>query len=637
MLSILVNIMALISVSNLEKYFADELLFTDASFLIEENEKIGFVGVNGAGKTSLFKMILGQMSYDSGEIIKNKNLKIGYVKQHMDFTSDKTVIEELMDVYKDVTDAERELEEIARAIENNDGDIRSLINRQNYLNEYFESRGGYMYKNIAASSLIGLGFTPEQFNTPFEKLSGGQKTRVMLCKILLSGANLLLLDEPTNHLDINAVTWLEGFLKDYKGAVIVISHDRYFLDKITTKTFELENGKLTVYGGNYSRYLQLKEEQKKVIERKYINTKREIERVERIIEQQKRWNREKNIKTAESKQKIVDRLFEELVKLDAPLDEIKPKFHVDITSGNDCLLCENLCMTFGINKIFENVSVDIKRGERVFLLGENGCGKTTLFKILTGKLKALSGSFKLGTNVQIGYFDQTQENLDYSKTVFDEIYDSYPKMTVTEIRNSLAAFLFKGDDVFKPVSALSGGERAKVSLLKLMLSGANLLLLDEPTNHLDITSREALEQALLSYEGTVFAISHDRYFINKLSNRICYMTSKGLDDYRGDYDYFIEKHLDAQPEKKTKENNRNEYKEQKARDAAVRKRKNRMDKIEKELEELEKEVSDKQELLNLPEYATDYVKAGELVSDIEAINESILALYEEYELLSEEE
>ncbi len=628
--------MALISVSNLEKYFADELLFSDVSFMIEENEKIGFVGVNGAGKTSLFKMIMEQMSYDSGKIIKNKNLKIGYVKQHMDFVSENTVIEELMEVYSDVIDAEKELEEIARKIENNEGDIEQLINRQHYLNECFESRGGYMYKNIATGSLTGLGFTPEQFNTPFEKLSGGQKTRVMLCKILLSGANLLLLDEPTNHLDINAVTWLENFLKDYKGAMVIVSHDRYFLDKVTNKTFELENCKLTVYNGNYTRYLKLKEEQKKVLERKYINTKKEIERIERIIEQQKRWNREKNIKTAESKQKIVDRLFEELVKPDSELDKIKPEFHVDIVSGNDCLLCENLCMAFGINKIFENVSIDIKRGEKVFLLGENGCGKTTLFKILTGQLKALAGSFKTGTNVQIGYYEQAQENLDYSKTVFDEIYDAYPKMTVTEIRNSLAAFLFKGDDVFKPISALSGGERAKVSLLKLMLSGANFLLLDEPTNHLDITSREALEEALINYEGTVFAVSHDRYFINKLANRICYMTSSGLADYRGDYDYFLEKHIVTQPEKKTKEDNRNEYKEQKAKEAAARKRNNRMEKIEKELEEIEEELNEKQELLNLPEYATDYLKASEIMEQINEINEKILALYEEYETLSED-
>ncbi len=627
--------MALLSVSNLEKYFGDELLFTGASFMIEENEKIGFVGANGAGKTSLFNMILDNLSYDAGEIIKSKGLKIGYVKQHMDITSDKTVIEELMEVYKDVSDCEAELEKIASDIENGAGDIEELIKRQTYLTEHFERRGGYMYKSFAENSLIGLGFSKEDFNTPFEKLSGGQKTRVILCKILLSGADLLLLDEPTNHLDIKAVTWLENFLRDFKGAVIVISHDRYFLDKVTTKTIELENSHLTVYPGNYTRFLELKKEAKKTLERKYINTKREIERIEKIIEQQKRWNREKNIKTAESKQKVVDKLFEELVEPEKELDTIKPEFHIEIMSGKDCLLINNVSMAFGIKNIFKDVTIDLKRGERAFLLGDNGCGKTTLLKIISGELAALSGDIKLGTNVKIGYFDQTQENLDYNKTVFDEVYDSYPRLSVTEIRNSLASFLFKGEDVFKPISALSGGERAKVSLLKLMLSGANLLLLDEPTNHLDISSREALETALESYEGTIFAVSHDRYFINKLSDRILYMDKSNVQDFRGNYDYFSEKYQAEEETVKTKEDSRNEYKERKAKEALLRKKENRIKKIEEEIEALEAKVKENEALLETEEYATDYIKAGELLEENNLLNDKILSLLEEYENLCE--
>lgn len=630
--------MALISVSNIEKYFADELLFSKVSFMVEENEKIGFVGVNGAGKTTLFKIILDEYSADDGEISKNKNLKIGYVKQHMDLVSSKTVMEELLEVYADVEQTEKELEKIARLIENGEGNIDELINRQNALNEYFESRGGYMYKNIAISALTGLGFSQNDFNTPFDKLSGGQKTRVLLCKILLSGANLLLLDEPTNHLDIKAVTWLEGFLKDYKGAVIVISHDRYFLDKITNKTFELENGKLSVYNGNYSRYLQLKQEIKKTEERKYINTKREIDRIERIIEQQKRWNREKNIKTAESKQKVVDKLFEDLVKPNSAPQEIHFEFNINQVSGNDCLLCEDLSMAFGIKKIFESINIDIKRGERVFLLGDNGCGKTTLFKIITDKIKPLSGSVKLGANVSCGYYDQQQENLNPDKTVFDEIYDSYPKLTVTQIRNALAAFLFKGDDVFKQISTLSGGEKAKVSLLKLMLSGANLLLLDEPTNHLDIQSREVLENAVLQYQGTVFAISHDRYFINKLANRILYMKNDGLEQYIGNYDYFSEKNIEAAADttSKTKIDSRNEYKQQKAKEAFFRKTKNRISKIESEIEEIDNEILQLRSLLETDEYATDYIKAQDTMEKIEKLNELSLELYEEYDKLTQE-
>ena len=626
--------MILLSASKLNKAFVEDVVFEDVSFHVEDRDKIGFVGVNGAGKTTLFRSLLNPSYADSGEVFTNKETVIGYMQQHADITSDKTVWEELMTVYADMLGLEEALETVARQIEEGTGDLDALVARQSSLLERFERRGGYLYKNIAKSSLIGLGFCEDDLNKPFETLSGGQKTRVLLCKILLSDANLLLLDEPTNHLDIASVEWLESFLRDYAGAFVIISHDRYFLDRVTNKTFELENQRLTVYNGNYTRYLALKEEARLAKQRQYDNTKREIDRIEGIIEQQKRWNQERNYKTIASKQKEIDRLEKTLDAPEREPDKLRFHFHINAVGGNDVLMCHSLAMAYGIHKIFSGVDIDIKKREHVFLLGDNGCGKTTLFKLLTGDLRPIDGEIRFGAGVQVGYYDQAQENLHNEKTVLDEVYDAYPKMTITELRNALAAFLFVGDDVFKPISALSGGERAKVSLLKLMLSGANLLLLDEPTNHLDISSREALEDALLHYEGTLFIISHDRYFINKLASRVLYMQNCGLTNYVGNYDYFLEKFKGVQTQKETvKASNKESYQEQKRREAEKRKNANRFHRLEEQIEQLEGEIAQKEELLLSDEYATDHVKATELLGQVQELKDELERLYEEWEEL----
>lgn len=624
--------MTLLNVSKLNKAYGEDVILKDVSFNVASRDKIGFVGVNGAGKTTLFKALLNSDFADSGEIFTNKETVIGYMQQHADIHSDKTVLDEVMEVYSDMAELEDELERISHAIEGGDGDIDTLIHRQASLTAQFENRGGYTYQSIAKSSLIGLGFDEKDFPKPFEALSGGQKTRVSLCKILLSNANLLLLDEPTNHLDIASVEWLENFLINYSGSFIIISHDRYFLDRVCNKTIELENSALTEYNGNYTRYLALKEEARTAAQRKYDNTMREIKRVEGIIEQQRRWNREKNIKTAESKQKVVDRLEETLQKPDDAPDSMHFRFHINKKSGNDVLTANGLAAAYGIHKVFSGIDMDIKKNERVFLLGENGCGKTTLLKILTGTISPIDGEFKLGANVELGYYDQAQENLDYSKTVLDEIYDAYPKMSLTQIRNALASFLFVGDDVFKTISSLSGGERAKVSLLKLMLSGANMLFLDEPTNHLDISSREALETALLGYEGTLLIVSHDRYFINKLADKVMYMRSGSINVYNGNYDYFTEK-FKAVPnvsvEKKLSK--KEDYLDKKRAEAEKRKNASKLERTEKRITELEGEIDEKNQLLLTDEYATDYVKASELSQEIAALEDELSELYSVWE------
>lgn len=620
--------MILLNASKLNKSFGEDVIFSDASFSVSDKDKIGFVGVNGAGKTTLFRTLLNPSYADGGDVFINKDTSIGYMQQHADIHSDKTVFEEVMSVYDDMLILEEEIAKIACDIENQTGNLDLLIERQAKLMARFESRGGYTYKSIARSSLIGLGFDEKELDKPFETLSGGQKTRVLLCKILLSDANLLLLDEPTNHLDISSVEWLENFLINYSGAYIIISHDRYFLDRVTNKTFELENNTLTTYSGNYTRYLSLKEEMQAAKKRKYDNTMREIHRLEGIVEQQKRWNREKNIKTAESKQKVIDKLSQTLDAPDQELDSIHFSFNTLSSGSNDVLSVKNLSMAYGITKLFSNVDIEIKKKEHVFLLGDNGTGKTTLFKILTGALKPIDGDYNFGTNIQIGYYDQTQENLSYDKTVLDEIYDAYPKMSLTQLRCALAMFLFVGDDVFKPISTLSGGERARVSLVKLMLSGANTLLLDEPTNHLDIASREALEDALTNYDGTLFIVSHDRYFINKLASRIIYLRDNGITNYNGDYDYFLEKFkTEPEKEKTAQTSNKESYLAQKRSDAEKRKNKARLERTEKEISELEEQIKQKNAILATDEYATDYVKANDMSNQISELEKKLGDLY----------
>ena len=626
--------MILINTSDLKKEYGTRVLFDNASFSIEHNDKIGFVGANGTGKSTIFKMLTEEIKPDSGEIFKSRELILGYMQQHAQLNTEKTLWAEIMTVYKPLIDIEHRLSALESKINNGIGDLQQLTEEQHRLNEEYEKNGGFVYKNLAKTSLLGLGFKEEEFEMDFSSLSGGQQTRVILCKLLLGQSNLLLLDEPTNHLDIESTEWLEGFLKDYNGAFIIISHDRYFLDRVTNKTFELENSRLTVYNGNYSLYVKQKEEREKTLLRNYENTTKEIQRIEGIIEQQKRWNREKNIKTAESKQKQIDRLEKDLEKPEILNESIKFNFRADTVGGTEVLRCKGLEMAFDSKKLFENTDIEINRGERVFLLGANGCGKTTLFKIITGEIEPLAGTVKTGASVSVGYFDQKQQNLSMEKDAIDEVWDAYPKMTQTEVRNAMAAFLFKNDDVFTPISSLSGGERARIALIKLMLSGSNFLILDEPTNHLDIKSREALEEALLGYDGTMFVVSHDRYFINKLATKIYYMNSDGVKLYNGDYTYFSKKRKESRVEEKTVSEEttaKRDYKAQKQYESDVRKLKNRIAAIEKEIEETENSVSDLEQLLMQPENATDFEKSMEISKNIEENKSRLEELYGEWE------
>ncbi len=631
--------MVLLSLSKVKKSFGTDTLFEDVSFNIEEKDKIGFVGVNGAGKTTLFKILLGQMDSDGGEMFMHKDTVIGYMQQHNDLKTGRTVFDEALTSCEHLLEAEKELEELSRRIDASPDDRDRLIAQQQALTEKFQNDGGLTYKSRVKSALMGLGFSQNELYMDYDSLSGGQKTRVSLCKILLGRANLLLLDEPTNHLDIASVEWLENFLQSYNKAFVIISHDRYFLDKVTGKTFELENKAFTVYKGGYTRYLALKEESQETKRREYENTQREIKRLEGIVEQQKRWNREKNIKTAQSKQKVIDKLEQTLNKPAETPVGIDFKFSVKPGGGNDVIICENLAKAFDGKKLFESFSFHLKKGERLFLLGDNGCGKTTLFKILTDTLNADSGSFKIGSNIQIGYYDQTQESLDNSKTVLDEVFDAYPKLGITQIRNALAAFLFVGDDVFKPISMLSGGEKAKVSLVKLMLSGANLLLLDEPTNHLDISSREALENALMLYDGTLFIVSHDRYFINKIASRVIYMTQSGAQSYLGNYDYFTEKRTVADKvEQKSVEikSSKEDYMDKKRMESERRKRQTLIARTQTEIEDTEREISRLNERLLDDDVASDYIKATEITTAVAELESKLEELYTLWDKLESE-
>ncbi len=529
--------MVYLSATNVSKAFGEETLFENVSFHVEEHDKIGLVGANGAGKTTLFKMIIGQMEPDTGGVYVNRDA-IGYMEQYACLDDGRTVLEEALSGFWKFRRMEEELHSLTAALDKA-GDDAGLIERQQFLTEQYAAQGGLTYQSRVRAALLGLGFAPEDLERPLSSLSGGQRSKVSLARLLTCDAKLLLLDEPTNHLDIRSVGWLEDFLKAYDGAYLVISHDRYFLDQVTKKTFELEHGHLRMYGGGYSEYLLRKQEDREVLQHQYDSQMREIKRIEGIIAQQRQWNREKNIKTAESKQKMVDRLRGQLVKPEAELSAIRFAFNVLPGGGNDVLLAEELSKRFGEKKLFEHAKLHIRNGERVFLLGENGCGKTTLLRIITGQLPSDSGFLRLGVGIKAGYYDQNLEGLNYDKDVIHEVWDKYPQMTQTQVRNALAVFLFTGDDVFKPMRALSGGERARVALLKLMLSKANFLLLDEPTNHLDIASREALESALLGYEGTLLMVSHDRYFINKLADRVLVMKENGIEECIGNYDDYL--------------------------------------------------------------------------------------------------
>ena len=571
--------MSRLLVNNLKKTFGEELLFDFVSFEVADNDRVGVVGVNGSGKTTLFRVLMDDISCDSGDIAFGRDTKIGYMEQHVCRNPETTAYDEVLSVFSALAQTERDLESLRIRMQHNTGDaLTTLIEEQTLLRERFERDGGLTFRARARSAMLGLGFAEDQLSLRVGVLSGGQKAKLQLAKMLLSGANLLLLDEPTNHLDIDSVEWLEDFLRGYNGAFLVISHDRYFLDRITTRTFEMENHHLTVYNGNYTRHLDLKQEAKIAAERRYSNTRKEINRLQGIITQQKQWNQERNYRIIASKQKVIDRLEDTLEKPENEPDTFHFQFSQRRVSGNDVLAVRNLGLSFGGPQIFSDVSLHIQRGERIFLLGPNGCGKTSLLKVLLGEYVASSGSFRLGAGVEIGYYDQIQQGIPTDKTVIDAFWDDDPTMTETQVRSALAVFLFRGDDVFKPVSALSGGERARLLLLKLMLSQANFLLLDEPTNHLDIVSREALENALDQYPGTLLIVSHDRYLINKAADRIYDLQPNGTVEYVGNYDDYLEKKkaqsVAEKPIQKS-EGRGGEYRQKKEQEALLRKKRNR--------------------------------------------------------------
>lgn len=623
--------MILLNGSNIKKMFLEETLFENVSFNVDSSDKIGFVGVNGAGKSTLIKIIIGEMDYDEGEIFKNKELRIGYLDQYSVNGSRKSIWDETLTVFSEVMEIEERLDEVRIDIENKKGDIDELVKKQTLLQERFSELDGFYYKSKVKGTLKGLGFSEDEFDLCVDKLSGGQKTRVALGKILLSNSNLLLLDEPTNHLDIESVEWLEDFLKNYNGAFIVISHDRYFLDRVTNKTFDLEMGQFRSYNGNYSAYTAQREIDKKTEQRNYDNTVKEIKRLEGIVEQQRRWGRERNFITAESKQKVIDKLEKTLAAPPQSPEDMYFSFRACAGGGQDVFEAHSLAMGFGDNELFSEVDMFIKKGEKVFLLGPNGCGKTTLLKIITGEYEQTGGEYKIGANIHIGYYDQIQENLNMDKTVIDEVWDEYPNMTQTEIRNALAVFLFRGEDVFKEIHKLSGGERARVELVKLMLKSVNFLIMDEPTNHLDIESREALERALADYDGTMLMVSHDRYFINKLADRILYLTPNGIESYSGDYDSFSMRGK-ARLEK-TVTSNAVDYKEQKRIEAEKRKTVNRFKKVEEQISQLEIEIDRINTEMSDPDYASDFTKLAGLSKEADERNSELDALMEEWEEL----
>ncbi len=629
--------MAYLHAYNLNVSFGDKVLFDDVSFEVGEHDRVGLIGVNGAGKTTLFRLITGELEPTAGEAFVSKQARVGYLEQHACADSARSIYDEMLSVFADVMQVERELSETTHLLEAGEGDLNALINRQQDLNDRFERMGGLTYRSRTRAALMGLGFPEKDFDQPCGNLSGGQKSKLSLGKLLLSGANLLLLDEPTNHLDIESVEWLEGFLRDFTGAALIISHDRYFLDRVTNRTMELEHGHVKLFKGNYTAYQQFKKQEREVQRKHYENSMREMKRIEGIIAQQRQWNREKNIRTAESKEKMLERMKAELEIPESELDSLRFAFQPRMVSGNDVILASGLAKSFEEKKLFAKVELHVRRGDRAFLLGPNGCGKTTLLRVLLGRTPADQGRFTFGTNVQIGYFDQGLAGLHPEKTVLDEIWDTYPAMTQTQVRSALAAFLFQGEDVYKQVQTLSGGEKARTALLKLMLSGANLLLLDEPTNHLDISSREALEDALSGYEGTMLIVSHDRYFINKLANRVLHLTHDGVKEYLGGYDDYVQA-LDNQPRPgkvAAEKPKQNDYKLRKERESERRKLMGRISRCEQEIAAIDEETAALNAQLEQPQVAADYAKVLELTQQLAALHEKQEELYAEWEKMQE--
>ena len=644
----------ILSCQNLSKTFVDRPILKQASFQLEEHEKAAIVGVNGAGKTTILKMIIGQLPADEGLITFAKDKTFGYLAQQSDLSSSHTIYEELLSVKQDLISMEQQLRDLEESMKHCEGtQLEEIMDRYTRMTHDFEVRGGLLYKSELTGVLKGLSFLDEDFDKQISTLSGGQKTRVSLAKLLLQSPDLIILDEPTNHLDIASISWLETYLRSYKGAVLIVSHDRYFLDRVVTKVIAIENGLVRSYAGNYSDYAAKAAMLRKAAVNAYLKQQEEIHHQQQVIDKLKSFNREKSIKRAESREKMLDKM--EL--LEKPV-EIRDDMHLKLTpqiiSGNDVLSIEDLSKHFGSLTLFEHVDIEIKRGEHVAIIGDNGTGKTTLLKIINELESMDSGQIRLGSKVEIGYYDQEHHVLHSEKTLFDEISDDYPALTNTQIRNTLAAFLFTGDDVFKKISELSGGERGRVSLAKLMLSNANFLILDEPTNHLDITSKEILEQALNDYEGTVLYVSHDRYFVNQTATRILDLYNKQFYSFAGNYDYYLEKKdVVEQPSGAVQPNSQTttagantdaaesasdsklSLQQQKEEQALKRKKENRLRKCEDDIAALEDEIAQLNEQMTDPAIATDVAKLQELSKKQTALQKTLEQRYEEWEELSE--
>ena len=636
----------ILSCQSICKSFGEKVILQDASFHIEEREKAALIGNNGAGKTTLLRIIMQEVSADSGQVVIAKDKKIGYLAQYQDIHGHHTIYEELMTTKQYILDMEDKIRSLEQEMKYVAGDkLENLMNSYTRLTHQFELENGYAYKSEIVGVLKGLGFEEDDYNKQIENLSGGQKTRVALGKLLISKPDILLLDEPTNHLDMESIAWLETYLLNYPGAVFIVSHDRYFLDKVVTKIVEIEAAQMRMYEGNYSAYALKKAQLRDAQYKAYLNQQREIKHQEAVITKLRSFNREKSIKRAESRVKMLDKIqrIEKPMEIDNQMRiSLEPRF----VSGNDVLTVEGLSKAFPGQTLFTDINFEIKRGERVALIGNNGTGKTTILKILNGIVEADAGRFALGAKVQIGYYDQEHHVLHMEKTIFQEISDTYPTLTETEIRNMLAAFLFTGDDVFKLISSLSGGERGRVSLAKLMLSEANFLILDEPTTHRDIASKEILEEALNSYTGTVLYVSHDRYFINQTATRIMDLTNQAIVNYIGDYDYYLEKKDQmTQIYAPVQEANDVEVKEavsetkltwqqQKEEQAQKRKRENELKKVEARIEELETRDKEIDDTMVLPDICTNVAECTKLSREKAAIAEELEGLYEKWEELA---
>ena len=639
----------ILSCQSICKSFGEKVILNDASFHIEEREKAALIGNNGAGKTTLLRIIMEEISADSGQVVLMKDKKIGYLAQYQEIKGHRTIYEELLSTKQYIIDMEDRMRAAEIQMKHASGEeLERLMNTYTRLTHEFELENGYAYKSELMGVLKGLGFTEEDFNKQIETLSGGQKTRVALGKLLISKPDILLLDEPTNHLDMESISWLETYLLNYPGAVFIVSHDRYFLDKVVTKVIEIDAGQVRMYSGNYSAYAEKKAQLRDAQYKAYLNQQREIKHQEAVIVKLKSFNREKSIRRAESREKMLGKI-QRIEKPTEVQSQMRLSLEPRVISGNDVLTVEELSKSFPEQTLFTDISFQIKRGERVALIGNNGTGKTTMLKILNDLIPADSGTFTLGSKVQIGYYDQEHHVLHPEKTIFEEISDTYPTLTETEIRNMLAAFLFTNDDVFKLISSLSGGERGRVSLAKLMLSEANFLILDEPTNHLDIASKEILEEALNSYTGTVLYVSHDRYFINQTATRILELTNQAVVNYIGDYDYYLEKKEELtekyapiqQTEKTTSDEaapaaseGKLTWQQQKEEQARKRKQEAELKKTEQRIEELETRDKEIDETLVLPDVCTNVGRCAELSREKDKIQAKLEELYEKWETLA---